>query len=181
MNDLRFPFVVKYVSFDFTRLIDSTGQFNPKIRTVEAIQLAKNNGLDLVCFNKPERDGLALCKIIDFNKWKYAEEKKLKKMRREGRKEVKEMWFSPDIEENDIEYKVKHIIEFLDRGDDVILGMKMSGRQRIHPECAREKIIKILARLNGHCKILSRKDTSTIITIRLGCNGSGGKNGEIKK
>jgi hypothetical protein len=100
------PFIIKYSQFSVTKLADENKQFHANVRTTDALMRAKEVGLDLVCFNKPEGNELAFCKIIDFNKWKYETEKKKKKEESKGKKEHKEIQLSPNIEDNDIGIKL---------------------------------------------------------------------------
>jgi translation initiation factor IF-3 len=165
------PFVIKYPTFESTRLIDQNGEFIHQIRVKDAQQAAMNAGMDLVCFNRPEQNQLALCKIVDFNKWKYQEEKKKKKLAQENRKETKEIRFSPEIADNDIDHKLKQVFEFLDRGDDVVLTMQIRGRQKAHPELPKDKMTQIIGKCTGHGKLMMRKDTDGLIIVRLSKNG----------
>lgn len=161
------PFVVKYIVFDTTRLVDNNGKFYDSIKVFEAQKIARDAGLDLVCFNSPQEKDLAFCKIIDFNKWKYECEKKKKKEEKQHRRHNKEMRFTPGIEENDIAHKMRQVNGFLDEGDDVILVMKLRGRERIHFKDAEEKMNCIVAMSAGHGKEMSRKKTGDLIIIRL--------------
>ena len=161
------PFIIKYPVFESTRLITQDGQFIQQIRTKEAQQMATIAGMDLVCFNRPEQNQLALCKIIDFSKWKYQEEKRQKKINKANKKETKEMRFSPDIADNDIDHKLKQVFDFLDRGDDVTLTMQIKGRQRSHPEIAKDKMTQIIGKCTGKGKLIMRKDMGEFIIVKL--------------
>jgi len=161
------PFVVKFVMFENTRLIDINGQFHPSFKVADALILARDSDLQLVCFNRPEGTNLAFCKIINFNKWQYAEEKKRKKQQLIGRKETKEIKFSPHIEQNDIIHKMRQVNEFLDEGDDVILFMQARGRDKIHFDVAELKMNDIVKMCEGHGKESSRKKTNDTITVRM--------------
>lgn len=165
------PFVVKYAAFESTRLIDQDGKFFNQIQVRVAQKLASDLNMDLVCFNRPEAGQLALCKIIDFNKWKYQEEKRKKKLSQENRKETKEMRFTPEIADNDIDHKLKQVFEFLERGDDVVLTMQIKGRQKAHPELAKDKMTQIIGKCTGKGKLMMRKDTDGLIIVRLAKNG----------
>ena len=160
------PFVVDRITFNYTRLIDSNGVFNPSIKVYDAQRLAREVGLNLVCFNKPQKDVMALCKIIDYGKWKYDEEKRKKKEQQVSKKESKEIRFSAGISDNDISHKVKQINELLDEGANITLTMKLFGRERGHMDLAIEKMNKIVA-LCTHGKEINRKTEGSTIIIRL--------------
>jgi len=102
------------INFKEIRLVDNKGEYHQKVSMTEARNIASFSNLDLVCFNQPNAKSLALCKIIDFGKWKYSEEKKKKKLNKENKRETKEMRFSPAIGENDIRHKVRQVNGFLE-------------------------------------------------------------------
>lgn len=161
------PFIVRYANFESTKVIDEKGQFHNNIKTYEALKRSRELGLDLVCFNQPEGKDLAFCKIIDFLKWKYEEEKRKKKESKINRKDNKEIRLSPLIADNDIMHKMKQVNNFLDDGDDVTLTMKLKGRERYHFSEAQEKMNSILKMCDGHGKEVSRKQTGDMIIIHL--------------
>ncbi len=165
MNLNSDPFIVQYVDFKYTDLVDEQNNFKKNMHIGEAKSLAKNAGLDLVCFKRPENDQLALCKIINFGKWKYNEEKQ-KKKQNIHRKQTKEMKFHPDIAEHDIEYKVRQINEFLSEDDDVLLYLILRGRQAIHFKDAEAKFNYIISLCNMG-KEISRKVSEKTIIVRL--------------
>lgn len=170
-NDSSSPYVIHFISFPATRLVDHTGQYHQSIRTDAALRMAKDEGLDLVCFNKPEIGAAALCKIVDFGKWKYENEKQKKKNEKTHKKENKEIRFSPNIGDNDIAHKTKQINEFLDAGDDVLMVMKLKGRERMHLPEAEQKFDQIVSCCTSG-KVLSRKTTGNIIFVRMSKHGA---------
>jgi len=109
----------------------------------EALRLAEQRGLDLVLIapnaNPP------VCKIMDYGKFKYQQEKKLKEAKKKQTKiEVKEIKFSVKIAQNDIDYKVKHAREFLEKGKHVKFRVFLRGREMAHPEAGVEVLNKII-------------------------------------
>jgi translation initiation factor IF-3 len=147
--------------------VDENKQFHANVKTTDALMRAKEVGLDLVCFNKPEGNELAFCKIIDFNKWKYETEKKKKKEESKGKKEHKEIQLSPNIEDNDIGHKMRHANKFLDEGHEVTLIMRLRGREKAHMFEAEQKMNKIVQICDEHGKEMSRKKTNDLIIIKL--------------
>lgn len=161
------PFVARYINYDFVKLLDQNGQFHNSVRTLDAQRMARDLDLDLVCFSRPLGNELAFCKIINFNKWKYEEEKRKKKMSKEGRRENKEIRLSPNIAENDIAHKMKQVNEFLDEGDEVTLIMKLKGREKSHFDLAEIKMNEIIKITEEHGKVTGRKRTDNLIIVRL--------------
>lgn len=161
------PFVIRHADFTVTKLIDENNKYHEKVGIGEAKKTAQMANLDLVCFNRPNGSTLAFCKIIDFGKWRYTEGKK-KKKNKGAKKETKEMRFSPVISDHDIEHKIKQVIEFLDENDDVVLSMRLKGRQRAHYSDAEKRMDEIVALCDGHGSVISTKKSSSLISIRVG-------------
>jgi translation initiation factor IF-3 len=112
------------------------------ISTDEAMTKANELGLDLVLIAPNAKPPVA--KIMDYGKFKYQEEKKLKEQRKNQVKIiVKEIKLSVKIAENDIAYKVKHAREFLEKGFHVKFRVFLRGREMAHPEAAKEVLLRV--------------------------------------
>jgi translation initiation factor IF-3 len=160
------PFVMTRPVFPVINLVNQYDQFVKDCNTYTALQIAQRAGLQLVCFKTPINNELALCKIIDFNKWKYAQSKAQKEKAKEGVRKTKEIQFSPNIAEHDIAYKVKHANELLEEGTDIVFSMFLKGREIIHFNDAEIRFNAIVAMCeNG--KEVSRKKTNNSITVRV--------------
>lgn len=107
-----------------------------------AMQKANELGLDLVLIAPDAKPPVA--KIMDYGKFKYQEEKKLKEQRKNQTKiDVKEIKLSVKIAENDINYKVKHAREFLAEGKHVKFRVFLKGREMAHPQAAKEVLLRV--------------------------------------
>ncbi len=112
------------------------------ISTDEAMTKANELGLDLVLIAPNAKPPVA--KIMDYGKFRYQEEKKLKEQRKNQVKiDVKEIKLSVKIAENDIAYKVKHAREFLEKGKHVKFRVFLRGREMAHPGAAREVLERV--------------------------------------
>ncbi len=112
------------------------------ISTNEAMDKANELGLDLVLIAPTAKPPVA--KIMDYGKFKYQEEKKLKEQRKNQTKiELKEIKLSVKIADNDISYKIKHAREFLAAGKHVKFRVFLRGREMAHPEAARKVLLKV--------------------------------------
>jgi translation initiation factor IF-3 len=112
------------------------------ISTDEAMNKANEMGLDLVLIAPTAKPPVA--KIMDYGKYKYQEEKKLKEQRKNQVKIiVKEIKLSVKIAENDVAYKVKHAREFLEKGFHVKFRVFLRGREMAHPEAAKEVLMRV--------------------------------------
>lgn len=116
-------------------VIDEVGEnLGSKLRE-EALNLAREKGLDLVEINPTARP--PICKIMDFGKFKYDAAKKNKENRaRQKEVELKEIRLTAKIGDHDIEYKAKTARRFFDEGDKVKVSMRLRGRENVFVENA---------------------------------------------
>lgn len=99
----------------------------------EALEKAEELGLDLVLIAPDAKP--PVCKIMDYGKFKYQQEKKKKEAKKKQKViEVKEIKLSVKIAENDVAYKVKHAREFLEAGKHVKFRVFLRGREMANPE-----------------------------------------------
>ena len=85
-----------------------------------------------------------VCRIMDYSKYKYEQEKREKEARKKQKVvHIKEIRMGPKIEEHDYQFKLKHLEDFLKRGDKVKVTMMFKGREMAHMDIGR----KILDRL----------------------------------
>jgi len=171
---LKSPFIINHANFTNLKLLDEKNVFHNNAHISEAKQMAKDVGLDLVCFSEPSGNELAFCKILDYGKWKYTEEKKNKKLKKESKKQSKEIRFSPLIDDGDIGHKIKRAEGFLDQNLDVVFAMRLKGRQRGRFKEAEEKLNSIIAMCENAEEVSRRKNGNGII-VRLTKNKTGGK------
>jgi len=108
----------------------------------EALKLADEAGMDLVLIAPDAKPPVA--KIMDYGKFKYQQEKKLKEQRKNQTKiDVKEIKLSVKIADNDISYKVKHAREFLAAGKHVKFRVFLRGREMANPQAGREVLERV--------------------------------------
>ena len=134
------------------RLIDETGKQIGIKSIQEALQIARSKGLDLVevsPFSNPP-----VCKILDYSKYKYELQKRLKEERKKQRlAKLKEIWLSPKITDHDLEFKINHAIEFLELKHKVKFVIFFHGREMTHQEFGFEVINKVKEKLSLIAKI----------------------------
>lgn len=112
----------------------------------EALRLAEQEEMDLVLINDKAQP--PVCRIINYEKFIYEQKKKKKNQTKPA--ELKEIKLGPNTSENDIDYRVKHIIEFLDKGHKVKLTMQFKGRQMIHIDKGQELLLKMILAVEEH-------------------------------
>ena len=101
----------------------------------DAQTIANYAGLDLVLINANSNP--AVCKIMDYNKFKYEKskkEKENKKKQQANNVELKEYRLSPVIDIGDFETKLRNASKYLQKGHKIKLSIRFKGRQIIHPE-----------------------------------------------
>lgn len=108
----------------------------------EAMEKANELGQDLVLIAPDAKPPVA--KIMDYGKYRYQEEKKLKEQRKNQVKiVVKEIKLSVKIADNDIKYKVQHAREFLEKDFHVKFRVFLRGREMAHPEAGKEVLLRV--------------------------------------
>ena len=99
----------------------------------DALRIAGDQGLDLVEI-APNADP-PVCKMLDYKKFKYEQDRKAKAARKNQAKvEIKEMKFRPKIDVGDYETKKGHVLRFLKKGARVKVTIMFRGREMAHPE-----------------------------------------------
>lgn len=99
----------------------------------EGLKLARQNELDLVEVASTARP--SVCRVMDYTKYKYDQEKKERESRKKQRAtHLKEVKLRPHIEEHDYQTKLAHLMKFLKRGDKVKVTIMFRGREMAHTE-----------------------------------------------
>lgn len=109
----------------------------------DALTLANYAGLDLVLMS--ENSVPPVAKIMDYNKYKYEKQKKLKetqKKQREANKELKEYRLSVTIDVGDFETRRKNAKEYLEKGHKIRAFIRFKGRQMARPELGKDVLLK---------------------------------------
>lgn len=131
------------ITFDEVRCIGNDGEQLGVIKTAEAKKMAQDVGLDLVLISPTAKP--PVCKIMDYGKFCYQKEKKQKEAKKKQKQiEVKEIKLSPQIAQNDINYKVKHAREFLEAGKHVKFRVFLKGREMADPRAGFSVLNRIL-------------------------------------
>lgn len=115
------------------RCIGDDGKVYGVISADEALGIANRLGLDLVLIAPDAKPPVA--KIMDYGKFRYQQEKKQKEAKKKQKViDIKEIKLSVKIAQNDINYKVKHALEFLEQGKHVKFRVFLKGREMSNPE-----------------------------------------------
>ncbi len=134
------------------RLVDEEGEAAGVVSLEEALKRAEAAGMDLVEVSPTAKPPVA--KIIDYGKFLYQKEKKLKEARKKQKVvEIKEMKFTPRIDVHDYSYRVKRVVEFLEKGDKVKITIRFRGREMAHTELGFNVIDRIKIEVKDVCTI----------------------------
>jgi len=139
-KDLRIDDVIRVSE---VRLIDDEGNQLGVVTTPKAMEMAEDKGLDLVEI-APNADP-PVCKILDYGKYKFELEKKNRENKKKQKlQELKEIRMQPKIDTHDLEFKTKHVRDFLDKGAKVKVTIRFRGRELAHTDRGRVVLFKVL-------------------------------------
>ena len=126
------------------RAIDDEGRQVGVLSIQEALDLAFKSNLDLVEV-APDANP-PVCRIMDFGKYRYEQTQKEKENRKKQHVvKVKELKFHPNIEEHDYGVKLRHILEFLEKGNKVKVTLVFRGREMAHTEIGKRLLEELVA------------------------------------
>jgi translation initiation factor IF-3 len=132
------------------------------VSSEEALEMAYEAGYDLVEVS-PNADP-PVCKILDYGKYKYEEQKKAAEARKKQKTiDVKEIKMRPGIDVHDYEVKMRSARRFLDDGDKVKVTIRFRGREMAHQELG----MKVLDRVREDLDELAKVEQSPIKEGRL--------------
>ena len=120
----------------------------------DALTLASYAALDLVLISPNANP--PVCKVMDYNKFRYEKQKKQKealKRQKANMSELKEYRLSPVIDVGDFETKLRNATKYLQKGDRVKLTVRFKGRQMAHTELGREVLERFAERVNEYADI----------------------------
>ena len=134
------------------RVVGADGEMVGVISVQEGIELAIDAGLDLVEVS-PNADP-PVCKVLDYGKYKYEEQKKRNEARKKQKViEVKEIKMRPSIDVHDYEVKMRNARRFLSHEDKVKFTIRFRGREMAHQELGMDVLNRIREDLTDEVKI----------------------------
>lgn len=119
------------------RVIDKDGGQLGVMTPYDALKLAQDAKLDLVEISPNAHP--PVCKIIDYGKYRYEQSKRDKEQKKlQHQAKLKEVKLKPNIDEHDLQVKIRRAKDFLSKGDKVRLTCQFRGREMAHPEIGRQ-------------------------------------------
>ncbi|PPB81764.1 translation initiation factor IF-3 [Albidovulum inexpectatum] len=126
------------------RLIGAEGENLGVVTPAKALALAEEAGLDLVEISPNAKP--PVCKIMDYGKFKYEQQKKEAEARKNQKViEVKEVKFRPGTDTHDYQVKMRNVQRFLENGDKVKVTLRFRGREMAHQELGLELLKRVAA------------------------------------
>ena len=145
------PRVNEEIRIPQVRLIDQDGEMLGVLTVREAMQRAFMVGLDLVEIS-PNADP-PVCKILDFGKFKYEQQKKRNEAKKKQKViEIKEIKVRPNIDENDYQVKMRAMKSFIEEGDKVKVTLRFRGREMAHQDIG----IRVLERIRSEMDLTTK-------------------------
>jgi translation initiation factor IF-3 len=143
------------------QLIDAEGHNRGVVQTTDALQLADEAGLDLVEIvpnaNPP------VCKILDFGKFRFLEQKKAAEARKRQKVvEIKEIKLRPGIDDHDYEVKMRAVRRFFEEGDKVKVTLRFRGREMAHQDLG----FKLLNRVRAETLPIAKVEAEPLMEGR---------------
>ena len=143
------------IRFPKIRVIDSEGNPLGIITPKEAMAIASEKNLDLVLVSETAKP--PVCKIMDYGKYKYEKDKKLKEAKKKQHNaDVKEVKMRYKIEEHDYQVRVKNAQRFLKSGDKVKATVSFRGREIQHSNLAMDLLKRMAADLEDFGEVQQR-------------------------
>src|SRR5216683_8244726 len=133
-------------------LIDKDGSNKGTVPISEALAFAQEAGLDLVEISPNTTPPVV--KLLDYGKYKYAEQKKAAEARKKQKVvEVKEIKFRPMIDDHDYQVKMRSMQRFFEEGDKVKVTLRFRGRELAHQELGSQLLERVRGDLSPLAKV----------------------------
>jgi translation initiation factor IF-3 len=148
------PRVNEEIAVPNVRLVDENGAMIGVVTRNEALAMAEKASLDLVEV-APGADP-PVCRILDYGKFKYEEQKKKNEARKKQKViEVKEIKLRPGIDEHDYDVKMRSMVKFIEEGDKVKVTMRFRGRELTHQDLGMNVLMRVKGDLDEIAKVES--------------------------
>ena len=138
---------------DKVRLVDAENNQVGIVERLFALEKSREANLDLVEVS-PTSDP-PVCRIMDYGKWVYEQKRKIREARKKTHHtgSLKEVRLRPETDTHDIEVKVKHAREFIEKGHKVQFTLIFRGRQMLHQDKGKEVLNGIVETLSDVAKV----------------------------
>jgi translation initiation factor IF-3 len=138
--------IIEQIRVREIRLIDAEGNQQGIVGTMDALRMAREQDLDLVEIAPTASP--PVCKFLDFGKYRFEAEKKLRDSKKKQKvTKLKEIRMQPKIGAGDLDFKAKHVEEFLGEGNKAKVTIRFRGRELAHTELGKGVLDEVLKRI----------------------------------
>ncbi len=149
------PNINERIKYPKLRVVDSDGKQLGVIDRIKALEIANQRELDLVLVS--EKANPPVCRIMDYGKYKFEQEKKAKEARKKSHQtEVKEVKMRYKIDKHDYDVRIGQAVRFLKSGDKVKCTVIFRGREIQHSNLAETLLLKMANDLEEHSEVQQR-------------------------
>lgn len=146
------PRVNEKIRSNEIRLIGADGENVGVVTPSRAMEMADEAGLDLVEISPNANP--PVCKIMDFGKFKYEQQKRESEARKKQKIiEIKEVKFRPNTDQGDYDVKMRNVFKFLDGGDKVKITLRFRGREMAHQNLGRDLLERVAEDTKEHGRV----------------------------
>lgn len=134
------------------RVIGEDGEMVGVMAPKDAVELARSKQMDLIEIVPNAKP--PVCKIIEFGKWKYEQQKRQKQAKKSSHQQLlKEVRFHPHTDTHDFEFKVRHARNFIEEGHKVKAYVQFKGREVAYKQFGEELLKNFKARMEDIAKV----------------------------
>ena len=146
------PNINERINYPELRVVDSDGQQLGVIDRLKALEIASKRELDLVLVS--EKANPPVCRIMDYGKYKFEQEKKAKEARKKSHQtEVKEVKMRYKIDKHDYDVRIGQALRFLKAGDKVKCTVIFRGREIQHSNLAETLLLRMASDLEEQSEV----------------------------
>lgn len=146
------PRINRQITAQQIRLVGANGEMVGVVPLREGLASAEIQGLDLVEVSPNATP--PVCKILDYGKWRYHEQKKVQEARKKQKViQIKEIKLRPGIDKHDLEIKLKAVEKFLAEGDKVKFTLRFRGREMAHQEIGLQLLQRVREQLADRIRV----------------------------
>jgi translation initiation factor IF-3 len=146
------PRINRQIFAEKIRLVGADGEMVGVVTAREGLLAAEAAGLDLV--EVSPNAAPPVCKILDYGKWRYHEQKKIQEARKKQKIiQIKEIKLRPGIDPHDLGIKLRAVEKFLNEGDKVKFTLRFRGREMAHQELGMQLLRRVREQLADKIKV----------------------------
>ncbi|MDG1152034.1 MAG: translation initiation factor IF-3 [Hyphomicrobiales bacterium] len=146
------PRVNEQITAEEVLLIDASGEKKGNVPTPQAIEVSKEQGLDLVEISP--KTNPPVCKVMDYGKYKFESQKKANQAKKKQKTiAIKEIKLRPNIDVHDYQVKMRSVQKFLSEGDKVKVTLRFRGREMAHQDRGASLLQKVKEEIDQIAKV----------------------------